>query len=304
MFSVSGPRSVWSPRRPFLPGVASVTSVLVISLLAGCASGRHTTPQSEVTMRAPAAAADPAVDLRIADSALQAGDTQLAVSLYQRMLKADPNSATAHLGLGDAAYASGDIARAGVLFARVHALRPDDPRAQLGLARVALRERRIDEAEARYRTLVAARPDSAVAAEGLGTTLDLQGKHDEAQALYRAALRRHPEALGLKVNLGLSLILSRKAREGANVLLDIAGLPDAPPQARQNLALAYGLLGNEEAAKRILAAENLPADSIEDGLAFYRILRAHLSGQSAGVRNDATVVPVSVAPLAISGMLK
>jgi Flp pilus assembly protein TadD len=257
--------------RPRSITLALAAPVFIASVLAGCASNHYVVPQPMAATRAP----DAAADLRIAESALEAGDTQLAVSLFEKMLKADPNSATAQLGLGDAMYAIGDLARAGLLYARVEAQAPEDPRAQLGLARVALRERRLDEALTRYRKLVAAHPENAVAAEGLGTALDLQGRHDEAQAVYRAALQRHPEVQGLKTNLGLSLTLSNRAREGANVLLDIAGLPDAPPQARQDLALAYGMLGNDDAAKRILSAD-LPAESAEDDLQFYRGLRARL----------------------------
>lgn len=252
--------------------LALAAPVFISSLLAGCASNHFVVPQPVATTHAP----DAAADLRIAQSALEAGDTQLALSLFEKMLKADPNSATAQIGLGDVMYETGDLARAGLLYARVEAQAPEDPRAQLGLARVALRERRLDEALARYRKLVAAHPANAMAAEGLGTALDLQGKHDEAQAVYRAALLRHPEVQGLKTDLGLSLILSSRAREGANVLLDIAGLPDAPPQARQDLALAYGVLGNDDAARRILSAD-LPAESTEDDLQFYRGLRARLA---------------------------
>jgi Flp pilus assembly protein TadD len=255
---------------------ALAATIAVSSLVTGCASNRHVSPQPVATMRVP----DTAADQRIAESALEAGDTQLAMSLFEKLLKGDPQSKTAQLGLGDAIYQTGDLARAGVLYAGVAAAAPDDPRAQLGLARVALRERRLDEAVARYRSLVAANPDNVVAAEGLGAALDLQGKHSQAQAVYRTALQRHPEVQGLKTNLGLSLILSNEPREGANVLLDIAGLPDAAPQARENLALAYGLLGNSEAAKRILIAD-MPADSADDDLQFYRSLRQRLATQGA-----------------------
>lgn len=254
---------------------AYALGVLTAALLTGCASG----PRVETRPVAATRGADETTDLRIAQSALETGDAQLAASLFERALKVDPRSAAAQLGLADAIYQSGDLAKAGVLYARVAAAAPDDARAQLGLARVALRERRLDDALARYRGLVAAHPDSAVAAEGLGVALDLQGQHRQAQAVYRAALARHPEAQGLKTNLGLSLILDRRAREGANVLLDVAGLQDAPAQARQDLALAYGVLGNAEAAKRILTAD-MPAASAEDNLQFYRNVRARWAGQS------------------------
>jgi Flp pilus assembly protein TadD len=249
--------------------------VVAASLITGCAGSRPVPPQPAASVHVP----DTAADLRIAESALEAGDTQLAVSLFEKLMKTDPRSDTAQLGLGDAMYQTGDLARAGILYARVAAAVPDDPRAQLGLARVALRERRLDEAVSRYRKLVATHPDNPLVAEGLGTALDLQGKHTEAQAVYRAALQPHPEAEGLKADLGLSLILSGDARAGANVLLDIAILPDAPLQARGNLALAYGLLGNSEAARRILTAD-MPTDSVEDNLRLYQNLRERFMAQA------------------------
>ncbi|MEJ8799931.1 tetratricopeptide repeat protein [Trinickia caryophylli] len=254
-------------------------------LATGCASGAKLETRPVLSQRG----AENTTDLRIAETALESGDMQLAISLFERALKADPRSLVAQLGLADAMYETGDLARAGVLYRRVAGASPGDARAQLGLARVALRERHLDDAVTRYRVLVSAQPDNVAAAEGLGTALDLQGRHAAAQAVYRAALERHPEAHGLKADLGLSLILARAPREGANVLLDIASLPDAPAQARQNLALAYGLLGNSEAAKRILVAD-LPAASAEDNLQFYRNVRERLA--ATGGDGAARIAPV------------
>lgn len=286
---------------------ALAMSALAVGLLTGCASGPHVQTRAVVAERG----ADKSTDLRIAESALESGDTQLAISLFERALQADPHSLPAQLGLADAIYGTGDLARAGVLYRQAAAAGPGDPRAELGLARVALRERRLDEAIARYRRLAAAHPENAVVAEGLGAALDLQGNHAEAQAVYRTALTHHPEAQGLKANLGLSLILERRAREGANVLLDIAGLPDAPAQARENLALAYGLLGNAEAAKSILTAD-MPAASAEDNLSFYRELRERWSDRadSAASTGDtaassaARIEAVPSASPAIAGALE
>ena len=249
----------------------AVASAVAAALLAGCASEGSFNPrpvsgQSNVSAMS---------DLRLADSALASGSTELASSLYEKALQAKPNSLEAQLGLADSTYQAGDLERARALYARAANAAPANPGPKLGLARVALRQRRLDDAAALYHALVAEHPDNSVAAEGLGTVLDLQGHHDEAQALYRAALRVHPEAQGLTTNLGLSLILANKPREGANVLLDIAGLANAPPQARQNLALAYALLGNTSAAKQILLAD-LPPASVEDNLRFYQIVRAKL----------------------------
>lgn len=231
-------------------------ALLFAALLAGCASHGVFQPRPVLSQRGTVGDGD----LSVAESALAAGDAELAATLFERALKADPRSLPAQVGLGDAMYQTGELARAGVLYAQAAAAAPDDPRAQLGLARVALRERHLDDALARYAKLNAARPDNIAAAAGLGTVLDLLGRHDDAQRVYRAALARHPDAHALKTDLGLSLVLANRAREGANVLLDIAGLPNAPAQAREDLALAYGMLGNDDAAKRILV-HDLPAAS-------------------------------------------
>ncbi|RKO36230.1 tetratricopeptide repeat protein, partial [Burkholderia mallei] len=253
----------------------------VALLLAGCASHGVFQPRPVLSQRGTVGDGD----LSVAESALAAGDAELAATLFERALKADPRSLPAQVGLGDAMYQTGELARAGVLYAQAAAAAPDDPRAQLGLARVALRERHLDDALARYAKLNAARPDNIAAAAGLGTVLDLLGRHDDAQRVYRAALARHPDAHALKTDLGLSLVLADRAREGANVLLDIAGLPNAPAQAREDLALAYGMLGNDDAAKRILV-HDLPAASAEDNLRFYRNVRARRAarGGSGGRR--------------------
>lgn len=266
--------------------LACLVPLAAASVATGCASSATTETRPIVSQRG----ADTTTDLRIAETALESGDMQLAISLFEKALKADPRSLVAQLGLADAMYETGDLARAGVLYRRVAGASPGDARAQLGLARVALRQRHLDEAVTRYRALVSSQPDNVAAAAGLGTALDLQGRHAEAQAVYRAALERHPEAHGLKADLGLSLILAREPREGANVLLDIASLPDAPAQARQNLALAYGLLGNSEAAKRILVAD-LPAASAEDNLQFYRTVRERLAVAGGDRAVQAAPVP-------------
>lgn len=223
--------------------------------------------------------------LKVADSALTGGNTDLAGALYERVLNAHPDSVRARLGLADVAYQLGDLNRAQVLYAQTAAQAPSLPGAQLGLARVALRQRRLDDAAVLYRKLLSAAPDNALAVEGLGTVLDLQGLHEQAQALYRQALRAHPDANGIRVDLGLSLILSNRAREGVNVLLDVAGLSDAPWQARQNLAFGYGVLGNVDSAKKLLQFD-LPTSAVQDNLRVYQSVRARLAAR----------VPLAVAP--------
>ncbi|KVD79244.1 hypothetical protein WS62_27735 [Burkholderia sp. ABCPW 14] len=230
---------------------------------------------------------DPGADLRIADSALSGGNIDLAATLYEKVLNAHPDALAARLGLADVYYRSGNLARARVLYSQAAEQAPTQPGARLGLARVALRQRRLDDAVRQYRELLAEQPGNPLAAEGLGAALDMEGRHADAQAVYRDALLAHPDEQGLRVNLGLSLVLSNRSREGVNVLLDVAGLPDAPWQARQSLAFAYGVLGNVDSAKRILSSE-LPPSAVADNLRVYRAVRAKLAS-----RNPAQTQPTA-----------
>jgi Flp pilus assembly protein TadD len=66
--------------------------------------------------------------------------------------------------------------------------------------------------------------------------------------------------------------------------------------ARQNLALAYALMGNTNAAKQILQAD-LPPASVEDNLRFYQILRARLGAQGGAPSPAASgALPAAAAP--------
>ncbi|AKJ67808.1 hypothetical protein PATSB16_16390 [Pandoraea thiooxydans] len=246
---------------------------LAAILLAACAG-----PRLDIKPVTAQDGADRATDLRLADSALAADDVPLSTSLYEKALQADPNSLAAGLGLADAKYAAGDLEQARVLYQRAAKQAPAAFAPQLGLARVALRQRRLADAERRYRDLVVHHADSPLAVEGLGTVLDLEGRHAQAQKVYRVGLQTWPYVKGLRIDLGLSLILDNQPRAGANVLLDIAGLSDTPRQARQNLALAYGLLGNDDAARRILLVD-LPASSVDDNLRFYHRVRDALAAR-------------------------
>jgi Flp pilus assembly protein TadD len=215
-------------------------------------------------------------ELRIAETALDSGNIELATTLFNKVVQADPKSVSGLTGLGNTLYAVGDFTRAGVYYQRASSFAPTAAEPLIGVARVAIHQRRFDDAISTYRDILSRTPDDPMASAGLGAALDLKGDHAGAQVILRQALKANPGDPLLSVNLGLSLVLGGKPREGANVLLDVTRYPGAPPQARQNLALAYGLLGNTEAAAEILGRD-LPRASVKDNLRFYEIQRARVA---------------------------
>lgn len=228
-------------------------------------------------------------ELRLADSALDSGNIELATTLFDKVVQANPRSVAGLTGLGSTLYAVGDFTRAGVYYDRASKIDPTAVGPKIGVARVAIHQRRFNDAIATYRGVLALVPNDPTASAGLGAALDLNDDHAGAQAVLSQALKANPGDPMLSINLGLSLILGGNPREGANVLLDVTRYPGAPPQARQNLALAYGLLGNSEAAAEILGRD-LPKASVQDNLQYYAIQRAHLS-QTGGTTAQLSSAP-------------
>lgn len=275
----------------------SVVRILCLTVLSGLLllSGTACTTTEHVTEARPATRnSSPGTmgELRIATTALDSGNIELATSLFDKVVKADPKSVAGLTGLGDTLYAVGDFTRAGVYYQRASSFDPAAVAPQIGIARVAIHQRRFDDAISTYQGVLSRMPGDPMASAGLGAALDLKGDHAGAQAVLRQALKANPGDPLLSVNLGLSLVLGGNPREGANVLLDVTRYPEAPPQARQDLALAYGLLGNDEAAAEILG-KTLPKASVQDNLHFYEIQRALLTQTPGHSATVATAVPTA-----------
>lgn len=257
--------------------VVSCVSMLVITT--ACTTTQHTV-QTQPVLRSTTPSA--MSEQHIAAIALDSGNLEMATALYDKIVAADPRSVAGLTGLGDTLYAVGDFTRAGVYYERAVQVEPKAVQPMIGIARVAIHQRHFDAAIAAYRKVLVLTPNNPLAYAGLGTALDLKGEHAAAQALLRQALASNPGDPNLSIDLGLSLVLGGNPRDGANVLLDVTRYPGAPLQARQDLALAYGLLGNTQAAAEILGRD-LPKASVQDNLRFYEIQRQRLGGTSVGM---------------------
>ncbi|WP_442808638.1 tetratricopeptide repeat protein [Trinickia soli] len=251
-------------------------SLLLCALLASACTPVVTQVRSQpITVTAGRHGKTNLTDMTIAASALQSDDISLATSMFEKVLETQPHNLEALTGLAAALALSGDLERARSMYERAAALAPTQSAPTLGLARIAVKQRRLDEAIELYQRVRSRDPSNALACAGLGTAWALKGDAHRAQSIYRDGLRRHPGEMMLTIDLGLSLVLDGQVREGANLLLSVAGEPGAPAQARQDLALAYGLLGNSGAADKILMRD-LPRASTDDNLTYYKVVRARL----------------------------
>jgi Flp pilus assembly protein TadD len=239
---------------------------------------------------------------RVAKRAQDDGDLQGAVQLYRRSLALDPEQVQVALALGQALNAMDD--HRGALEAYRQVLRTDanNPEAVRGQAVALIGLDRPREAAEQFRWALARTPRDYRLHGGLGVALDLMGDHRAAQASYQTALTLQPNDSGTINNLGLSLALTGDYARATQLLGGLAESPRATARARQNLALVYGLMGQNDRAAEI-ARMDLDEDSVRRNLAYYAHLRARDAQPPAAVTPDtapgaAPRLPVLPQPLA------
>ncbi len=111
----------------------------------------------------------------------------------------------------------------------------------------------------------------AIAAEGdaqnwrarsaLGAALDQIGRFQQARLAYDEALAIVPDNARVLTNLGVSHLMTGEAAEAEAVLRRALAQPDAPPEARQNLAVSIAPQGRFDEAEQIERLELPPAEA-------------------------------------------
>ncbi len=248
-----------TPRR-----VLGLTFVVV--LLAGCASGPPSANDP------PAAYETRGVEnlVQLADATLAGGDAAAALDLYRRAVETAPDDVRARLALANAYFATGAMLEARVAFAALGELAPLE--VEIGLGRVALAAGDAATAREQFEAALARAPDNVRALNGAAVALDFQGRHEAAQAHYAHALELQPTNRKIANNKALSLMLAGRSESAIAELEDLAFGALELPQARHNLALAYGLAGDEDAAEALIARD-LDDTAVNRNLEFYRLAR-------------------------------
>jgi Flp pilus assembly protein TadD len=109
----------------------------------------------------------------------------------------------------------------------------------------------------------------------LGSAYDQQQRYAEARSNYQKALQLQPNEISVLNNMGMSYVIEGNLKEAEATLRKAMGLPKGrnAAQIRQNLALAVGLQGRFDEARKI-ASEDLPPDQIEANMAYLQKMLA------------------------------
>jgi Flp pilus assembly protein TadD len=156
-------------------------------------------------------------------SALNAGDATAAIGFAERAVAKTPDDAGFRSMLGHAYFGAGRFASAEAAYKDALTLYSNQPQTVLKLALAQI----------------------------------AQGKHSEALAFLEAGRTVLDPA-----NYGLAVALAGRPAEAVSVLDAAARVPGADGRIRQNLALAYALMG-DWAQARLIAAQDVPAGELD-----------------------------------------
>jgi Flp pilus assembly protein TadD/cell division septation protein DedD len=235
--------------------------------------------------------------MRVADETRAGGDLATAAGLYRRLHEKSPSDPKPLARLGSTLTQLKSYNEAAQAYRAALELAPNDPDLRRGLAIVLLSLGQPEPAVIQLEKAIARDHDDARLYSTLGVAHDLMSRHDLAQAAYLDGLRLAPKSAGLRNNYALSLALSGDFGAAVSTLSEIAGDVGAPPRYRLNLALIYGLAGDDKKAAAI-AHTVLDDASVRNNVAYYTMLRgmgdkartsAIIGGQVHGYPTDRTV---------------
>jgi Flp pilus assembly protein TadD len=264
-------------KNPFI--FHKVTGLLMLAILAGCASPNN--PSSP----------DDAQLIALAEQLHAKGDDAGAANLYTRVLQHDPNNAALRREFGEMLEAHGDLNGAATQYRAALGLpapeqyrTPEITSTDVDLlrdyGRVLIKLGHPELAQPVYAQALKADPGDVRSLDGLGVALDERGDHLEAQKIYKEALDDKPDDIATLANLGHSYALSGAYDDAIRLLEPHLNDKNATPAMRQNLAEAYAMNGMDADAERVMRYD-LPPQQIKHNMAFYHAQRTHMGAGDA-----------------------
>ena len=227
----------------------------------GATAGNLAPEQSEETL------------LKVADETRAGGDLANAVALYRRAHELAPFDPVPLARAGDTLAQMQAYTEAADAYQAALSIDSKDPDLHRGFANVLLALGKPQLALAHLEIAVSKNSSDARIYNALGVAHDLAGRHDLAQEDYRKGLALAPDQMSLRNNLGLSQALSGDFAGGIATLSDLVSRPGATARNRQNLALVYGLAGDDVHAA-LVARTDLDETAVRNNLAYFTLLRS------------------------------
>ena len=204
----------------------------------------------------------------MAEAALNGGSPNIALQVTQTILARTPDDVPALLIRGDALTQLRQNEDAVSAFKAVLKRDPSSTHAKLGLGRVRLTT---DPAEAAglFRDVLRTDPNNVSALTNLGIGLDLLGQHMDARVFYRRVLADNPANVAVRVNLALSLAMTGDGADALRLIEPLAKDRIASAKLRHNYAAILTMAGQETEAAEVLK-QDMPVQDVQQAIAAYR----------------------------------
>ncbi|MDP9170932.1 MAG: tetratricopeptide repeat protein, partial [Acidobacteriota bacterium] len=205
----------------------------------------------------------PQVRIVLADAALRAQKTDLAIQEYTQLVKANPKSSFGHMRLGDAYLTKGNNAEAINQFEAAKAISPKDPLISSMLALSLHDAGRSQEAQKAYRDALGLQSGNPLVMNNLAYLMaETGGNLDEALRLAQDASRRQPANFGLSDTVGWIYLKKNLTDSAIQILSNVVQKDPQQPVYHYHLGAALFQKGDKAGAKRELQAAlvNKPLD--------------------------------------------
>jgi Flp pilus assembly protein TadD len=236
-----------------LTGLLLVASVAACGVLMACTSTdvqRKSTLTSETR-------------LQLAEAALAAGDTDLAISMYTTAAAAEPANIALQLRCADALTRSGKVDQAREMLQARQRAGTSQPELIRALAMIDLVAGEPARAIVEFDQVLAVSPGDVSALVDKAVALDLQGQHAAAQAIYQGVLVTAPNDAAATNDLAVSMMLEGRTRQALETLAPLQDADTSPPRLKINLGILYAATGNPDRSSQLLGGRVSNADLLK-----------------------------------------
>jgi Flp pilus assembly protein TadD len=243
-------------------------AMLMAGLLAtGCA----TAPSVEEDALKSSLVRDIAPQTQEARETIARQDVLTQAAFWAKEYDKNPADHEAALELAKIVRTLGNAERAAEVASQALTLYPKDPELLLVAGQALIENAQAASALDYLQPAAVIRPGSWQTQLALGVAYDQLGKPVRARAAFNRALALKPNHPGILSNLGMNYAADGDPAMAERYLRQAVSLPDAPIQARQNLALVLALQGRFAEAST-LAQEDLSTELAEQNIAYVRAM--------------------------------
>ena len=192
-----------------------------------------------------------------AQGAMAQNNNDAAEKDYMNAVALSNGHIEAHIALAQLYEKQNQPEKEAAILDRALILQPDSGLANYMRGKLYLDSYHYSEALASFERGLRTRPDDLDLNTGKGIANDMLGNHIVAQMTYLRAMQVNPKSnvTTLKTDLAMSYMLGGDPKKAVAVLEPEVRKPGASSVTRQDLALAYGMLGRNAEAKKLLNGE-------------------------------------------------